>query len=110
VVDLAATAAEILPDAVMRSTAPGQLPGLSTEILRRHEDTLSHAVRAESAPEHSAVTARADRPGAIRHAGARALAGAEAFTVEVASEVVVGLAEAEAGVDNRTLDLFLLGS
>ena len=63
----AATAAEF-------TTVPAQRPGLSTETLRRLEDTLNPAAKAAFAREHSAATATAERPGAIRRAEAPASA------------------------------------
>ena len=47
------------------TTAPGRLPGLSTETRRRREDTLHRAARAESAPAPTVATTMADRPRAI---------------------------------------------
>ncbi len=68
------------------TTVPAQRPGLSTGTPRRLEDTRNPAVRAASAQVPSAATIMADRPGAFRHAEARAWVveqrvAAEDFTV-----------------------------
>lgn len=77
------SAAELGADTVGLPTIPGLRPGLSRETGRRLEDSVNPAVRAVSARAPSAATTTAERPGAIRHAGAPAWAAAGAFTVAV---------------------------
>ena len=74
-------------------TVPVQRPGLSTETTRLLEDTRHPAVRPAPARAPSAGTLRADRPGAIRHAEAPALAMEQRAAAEAGLPVAAAVAE-----------------
>jgi len=78
------------------------------ETHRLLEGTLHHAVRAACGPAPSAAMTMADRPGAIRHAVAPALAAED---LGVAEDFMAVAAEdpMAAGTGNRSFIMFLSG-
>jgi len=108
VAELTPGAAELTPDAAEPmvgvaefTTVAAQRPGPSAETPRRLEDTLHPAARAARARAHSAATAMAEKPGAMRHVEAPAWVAERVAAEELAVAAVLAAVVADIGNHRR---------